>query len=113
MGIAILLAMLVAVTGCDTQRDRLMQEKYPAYSDSIKRAIDRNNLVRGMDQDQVYLALGEPMCKKTIERNAKPVEVWLYPPGGRDPCMTAEFRVYFEQGAVTNWRNVPAPRGGG
>jgi outer membrane protein assembly factor BamE len=90
-----------------------MREKYPAYSESIKRAIDRNSLIRGMDHDQVYLALGEPMCKKTIERNDKPVEVWLYPPGGREPCRTAEFRVYFEEGAVAEWGKVPAPRGGG
>jgi outer membrane protein assembly factor BamE len=112
-GVAVLIAALVALTGCDAQRDRLMKEKYPSYPDSIKRAIDRNSLVRGMDRNQVYLALGEPMCKKTIERNEKPVEVWLYPPGGRDPCVTAEFRVYFEGGAVTEWRKVPAPRGGG
>jgi outer membrane protein assembly factor BamE len=116
MGSALLLALLavlVAVTGCDAQRDRLMKEKYPAYSDSIKRAIDHNNIVRGMDQDQVYLALGEPMCKKTVAREDRDVEVWLYPPGGRNPCNTAEFRVYFEQGVVTDWRKVPAPRGGG
>jgi len=113
MGVAILVAVLVAMTGCDVQRDRLMKEKYPAYSDSMKRAIDRNNLVRGMDQDQVYLTLGEPMCKKTIVREDKPVEVWLYPPGGKFPCNTAEFRVYFEEGTVTEWGIVPGPRGGG
>lgn len=112
-GLAILVAVLVVMTGCDVQRDRLMKEKYPSYSDSIKRAIDRNNLVRGMDQDQVYLALGEPICKKTIVRTDKPVEVWLYPPGGRFPCNTAEFRVYFEEGTVTEWGIVPGPRGGG
>ena len=112
-GVAVLIAALVTLTGCDAERDRLMKEKYPAYSDSIKRAIEHNYLVRGMDHDQVYLALGEPMCKKTIERNDRPVEVWLYPPGGREPCRTAEFRVYFEEGAVTEWGKVPAPRGGG
>ena len=113
MGVAILVAVLVAMLGCDLQRDRLMKEKYPAYPESIRRAIDRGNLVHGMDYDQVHLALGEPLCKKTIDHKDKPVEVWLYPPGGRDPCVTAEFRVYFEQGAVTDWQKALAPRGGG
>lgn len=90
-----------------------MTEAYPAYPDAVKRAIERHTLVRGMDRDQVFLSLGEPMCKKTIERDGAAVEVWLYPPGGRDPCLTAEFRVYFEQGRVTEWRTAPAPRGGG
>lgn len=80
-----------------------MKEKYPSYSDQMKRAIDRGYAVRGMDHDQVSLAFGEPMCKRTIEHNGKPVEVWLYPPGGRDPCITAEFRVFFENGVVSDW----------
>jgi len=99
--------------GCDIQRERLMREAYPAYPDAIKRAIAHHALRRGMDRDQVYLSLGEPLCKRMIERGGRPVEVWLYPPGGREPCATAEFRVYFEQGQVTDWRTVPAPRGGG
>jgi outer membrane protein assembly factor BamE len=86
-----------------------MNEKYPAYPDSIKRAIDRGHPVRGMNQEQVFLALGEPMCKKTIEFRGRPVEVWLFPPGGRDPCTTAEFRVYFEDGVVSGWENFNKP----
>lgn len=97
-----LLAVL-GLLGCASERDRLMREKYPTYPESIQHAIDKGYLIRGMDHDQVYLALGETICRKTIEHEGRPVEVWLFAPGGRDPCKTAEFRVYFEQGAVTRW----------
>lgn len=107
------LAALLSVLGCDAERSRLMTEAYPAYPDAVKRAIERHGLLRGMDRDQVFLSLGPPLCKKTIERDGRAVEVWLYPPGGRDPCTTAEFRVYFEQGRVAEWQTVPGPRGGG
>jgi len=83
-----------------------MKEKYPYYPESIKRAIDRSHLVHGMDHDQVYLTFGEPMCKRTIDQKGKQVEVWLYPPGGKNPCVTAEFRVYFEDGAVSDWQRM-------
>lgn len=99
----VVLAMLTFVAGCASERDRLMREQYPSYPEAIQQAIDKRYLVHGMDQEQVYLALGPAICKKTIEHKGRPVEVWLYPPGGRDPCKTAEFRVYFEKGAVSGW----------
>lgn len=83
-----------------------MKEKYPAYPQNIKRAIEKGYPMHGMDHDQVFLALGEPICKKTIQHKGRPVEVWLYPPGGRNPCNTAQFRVYFEGGAVTDWQTL-------
>ena len=94
--------------GCEGEQDRLMKEKYPSYSDAIKHAINRGYVIREMDQDQVRLALGEPVCKKTIDHKGSPVEVWLFPPGGRDPCTTSEFRVYFENGLVTGWEDLKA-----
>jgi len=94
---------VISLAGCSSERNRLMREKYPTYSESMQHAIDRGYLIRGMNHDQVYLALGEAICRKTIDYKGKPVEVWLFPPGGRDPCLTAEFRVYFEQGLVTRW----------
>jgi len=105
LGLSLLLA------GCESERSKLMTEKYPTYPDHIKRAIDHGYLVRGMDYDQIYLMFGVPICKKTIQYKQRPVEVWLYPPGGRDPCITAEFRVYFEGGAVSDWSRISeAPR---
>ncbi|MEW6248043.1 MAG: hypothetical protein AB1555_15195 [Nitrospirota bacterium] len=104
---------LVLVSACDTTRERLMNERYPAYPETIKRAIDRGFLINGMDHDQVFLTLGEPVCKKTIQHNGRPVEVWLYPPSGKNPCTTAEFRVYFEAGGVTGWQAVKVPSEGG
>jgi hypothetical protein len=96
--------VVIGLGGCaSSERDRLMRDKYPSYSDAIRHAIDKEYLIRGMDREQVYLARGEPICKKTIEHKGRPVEVWLFAPGGRDPCKTAEFRVYFEKGIVTSW----------
>jgi len=111
--LVVALVTLAALAGCDLERSRLMKEKYPAYPEHIKRAIDQGYPVHGMDHDQVYLVFGEPICKKTIQYQGRPVEVWLYPPGGRNPCDTAEFRVYFEDGAVTSWQRVQVPSGGG
>lgn len=99
----IALLTLFLLQGCATDRDRLMRDKYPSYPDSIKRAIDQEYLLVGMDQEQVYLTLGPAMCKKQVQRKDKQVEVWLYPPGGREPCLTAKHRVYFDQGRVTDW----------
>lgn len=94
--------LTVACAG-SAEHDRLMREKYPTYPELVKRAIDRGYPMRDMDQDQIYLALGEPVCKRIIDFEGRKIEVWLFPPAGRDPCTTPEFRVYFEEGVVTGW----------
>jgi len=95
---------LLVLGACQTERDRLMRENYPGYPAVVQQAIDRGALMRGMTHEQVFLALGEPLCKKTIQPNEKPIEVWLYPPAGRDPCLVADTRVYFEDGVVSRWK---------
>ena len=97
-------AGVLALIGCQSERDRLMKDRYSGYPAGIQRAIDRGALLRGMNQEQVFLSLGEPMCKKTIQQNDKPVEVWLYPPAGRNPCLDAETKVFFEDGVVSGWK---------
>jgi hypothetical protein len=62
-----------------------------------------------MNQDQVYLALGSPVCKKDVDDEGRMVTVWLYPPIGRDACVTSAFRVYFEEGVVTTWDRFTTP----
>lgn len=106
-GLTILACGLLFLAACmDKEHERLMREKYPSYPELVKRAIDRGYPMRDMDHDQLRLALGEPVCKKTIVYEGRPVEVWLYPPAGRDPCVTPDFRVYFENGVVTGWRDL-------
>ncbi len=97
------------LTGCDLERGRLMTEEYASYPQGVQRVIDRGQIIRGMTQDQVYLALGTPVCKTERQDQGKPVQVWLYPPIGRDACVTAEFRVYFEKGVVTTWDRFTKP----
>ena len=109
----ILLTSLVLVaavlTGCDSERSRLLKDEYPSYPDGVRRTIDRGTIMRGMTKDQVYLALGSPVCKTEIRDQGRVVQVWLYPPIGRDACITADFRVYFEDGAVTTWDHFTTP----
>ncbi len=101
--------LFIALTGCDRHRHRLMTEEYASYPQGIQRAIDRGMIMRGMSHDQVYLALGEPVCKTEREDEGQRVQVWLYPPIGRDACITAEFRVYFQDGLVATWDRFTQP----
>jgi hypothetical protein len=99
----------IVLASCDSERRRLMKDDYPSYSEGVRRTIDRGTIMRGMNQDQVYLALGSPVCKTEIQDQGRPVQVWLYPPIGRDACVTADFRVYFEDGMVTTWDRFTVP----
>ena len=103
------LLLVIALPGCDTKRHHLMAGQYPSYPEGVRWAIDRGNIIRGMNQDQVYLALGSPVCKKDVEDEGRMVTVWLYPPIGRDACVTSAFRVYFEEGVVTTWDRFTTP----
>lgn len=104
-----LFIVVAVLSGCDTERHRLMTDQYPSYPDGVRRTIDRGTIMRGMTKDQVYLALGSPVCKTEIRDQGRVVQVWLYPPIGRDACITADFRVYFEDGAVTTWDHFTTP----
>lgn len=107
----ILCILILSGLGCDAERQRLMKEQYPFYPERIRRAIQLGTVMRGMTEEQVYVSLGAPACKRDIQRQGTPIRVWLYPPIGRDACMTADFRVYFEEGQVTTWDHfMKAPR---
>lgn len=95
--------LVAAALGCDAERQRLLETEYPSYPEHVRRVITKQSIMRGMTENQVYLSLGSPACKKEIELQGRPVRVWLYPPIGRDACVTADFRVYFENGVVTTW----------
>lgn len=91
-----------------------MREQYPTYSEFMKKSIDTHYPARGMTREQLYLALGKPLCRTMANRDGKKKEVWMYPPGGAFPCTSAQYRVYFdEQGLVEGWKHVSTgPEGG-
>ncbi len=102
-------ALLLLTQACDSERHRLMRDEYPSYPTDIRYAIDHGHVFRGMTRNQVYLSLGNPVCRKEDYRGDTQVEVWLYPPMGRDPCVTANFRVYFEGNSVVTWDHFTTP----
>ena len=105
----LMISVAILLSGCNSERSRLMKVEYPSYPEGVRHSIDRGTVMRGMNQDQVYLALGSPVCKTEIQDQGRPVQVWLYPPIGRDACITADFRVYFENGVVTTWDHFTLP----
>ena len=48
-----ILLLAVALSGCDTERHRLMTDHYPSYPDGVRWAIDRGKILRGMNQDRL------------------------------------------------------------
>jgi hypothetical protein len=107
---------IAVLTSCGyMQRQKLMEEKYPKYPDEIKRAIDGGYLIEGMNKEQVYLALGTTLCVSSTTQSQIRVELWSYQPeifsnkptDGTFECHKASMRVYFVNGVVTRWDNMP------
>jgi len=102
------------LVGCvSAERQALMKDKYPYYPENIKQAIDRNLIVEGMNQEQVYLALGRTYCKSNQDYKGRNTEVWSYEPDswtgrpmGTWDCSQATQHVYFENGIVIGWDNM-------
>lgn len=62
--VCLLLFITVILTSCGViSRQRLMKYEYPYYPTHIQRAIDGGYIVEGMNINQVYLAIGDTMCK--------------------------------------------------
>jgi len=100
-----LVALTAVLSFCESERHQLMREAFPTYPENVRRAIVHSYLLFGMTYEQVFLTLGLPICKREDVFEGRAVEVWLYPPGGRDPCQTARHRVYFEKGIVVGWES--------
>ena len=108
-------AILFLLNGCGiVQRNALMRDKYPYYSEHIKRAIDGKYIVEGMNQEQVYLSVGPTLCRSSSYYKGRQTETWNYQPnpftgrpsGGTYDCIRATQRVYFENGLVVGWDNM-------
>jgi hypothetical protein len=114
LALSLLIGLLSAGCVSDPERDRLMREQYPTYSAIIRKSIDAHYPAHGMTRDQVYLALGKPLCRTMAIHEGKKKETWMYPPGGAFPCTSAQYRVYFDDhGLVEGWKHVSTgPEGG-
>lgn len=107
--------VIIFLSGCGiVQRQALMRDRYPYYPDHIKTAIDGKYIVEGMNQEQVYLAIGATLCKSSSYYKGGHTEVWLYqanpftgkPAGGTYDCLRATIHIYFENGKVVGWDNM-------
>lgn len=107
--------VIIFLSGCGiVQRQALMRDRYPYYPDHIKTAIDGKYIVEGMNQEQVYLAIGATLCKSSSYYKGSHTEVWLYqanpftgkPAGGTYDCLRATIHIYFENGKVVGWDNM-------
>jgi outer membrane protein assembly factor BamE (lipoprotein component of BamABCDE complex) len=114
-GVVFLLFLLFLLASCDyMQKKALLQDRYPSYPENIKQAIEGEYVAEGMDQEQVYLALGSTTCKTKGYYQNKHVEIWSYDRrqqsaaetyAGTYDCLKATFRVYFENGRVIGWED--------
>ncbi len=113
--LCLVIILLLFSIGCGlAQRQALMRDKYPYYPDHIKQAINGRYIVEGMNQEQVYLAIGITLCKSSSYYKGRYAEVWSYQPepftgkpsGGTFDCLQARQRVYFENGRVVGWDNM-------
>lgn len=77
--------LVLSVTGCAhvplRGRQQYRREQYfashPELSATIANAIQTGHVVPGMNREQVWVVVGEPV-RKSLFRGAT-VEVWLYP----------------------------------
>ncbi len=107
--ISLLILFLILFLGCGiAQRNALMREKFPYYSQAIKKAIQEHYIIEGMNEEQVYLSLGLTLCTSSRYYKGKSTVVWSYqsdgltgkPAGGTYDCARAYINVYFENGVV-------------
>lgn len=114
-GVVYIFLLLLLLAGCDfMQKQALMQDRYPSYPGDIQQAVKEGQLVKGMDQEQVFLVLGSTVCKTTGFYEDKPVHIWSYEKhqqpvaetyAGTYDCLKADFKVYFENGRVIAWKD--------
>jgi len=113
--LVILFTLLVAsIAGCGpSMRETLMAEKYPTYPPEIREAIDKHHVLKGMDQAQVQLALGETPCVTSRTAGDKTYMSWTYwldkssyeviEPSRCFDRNYSPYTVFFENGRVTHW----------
>ena len=71
---------LALLTGCATPQSRAKErlEAFAALPRQMQTAVLRGDLMKGMDSDAVYIALGQPdRVVREAEKAAK-VELWIY-----------------------------------
>ena len=100
--------------GCgETRQEVLMRDHFPSYPQEIKDAIQGGYLVKGMDQDQVFLTLGPTPCVTARTEGGKTFASWAYKldtatykvvaPSRCFESQHKPYTVYFENGRVTQW----------
>jgi hypothetical protein len=101
------IVLLVGLAACAADSAKQVgREKYAAYPENIRKAIDKGAVLKGMTQEQVVLAVGRTGCTDTRTIGGKYYDSWTYhmdkysgklSDPGRCP---ADHAVIFEDGYV-------------
>src|SRR4030081_509010 len=98
-------AVLLTLTGCDTFQSRAKEksEVFESLPPQEQKRLERGVIHVGDTEDMVYIALGRPDVKSTIDTPDGRRNVWSY-------------RSYWQEYAGTQWIGwhraiVPGPRG--
>jgi hypothetical protein len=83
----LLIGALVIAGGCSslprTRRAEARKIEYFAVpreiSETVRTAIERGHVLTGMDQEQVWVVLGDPVWKSRFLSGERVIEVWIYP----------------------------------
>ena len=107
VGVAFLGILLGTLAACAGDDHSAARAKYSTYPENIRKAIDSGDVVRGMNQEQVLLSIGETHCVDSRIMSDKSYDSWTYhedkysgklsPLGG---CRPGEHAVIFENGYV-------------
>jgi len=101
-------ALIVAgVVGCseDSPQQR-SRAKYATYPENIRKAIDNGDVLKGMTQEQVILAIGETQCVDSRTFGGVVFENWMYEANANTKKLSRPkrcgpgYQIMFEDGYV-------------
>ena len=76
--VAFLVVFLGTLAACAGEDRSAARAKYATYPENIRKAIDSGDVVKGMNQEQVLLSVGETHCVDARTIGGKTFDSWTY-----------------------------------